>query len=290
MRGDAQAKPDFLTVINLTACVTADHPLRAIKSRLDAVLHKLSPRFDGLCEELDRPSIPPEQLLKARALTVLYPEHDRSAELALSQVSGPSRPALFWWTHPDGEPARPTRRVHVPRAYWRTSAGGEATPVAGAHATALGRSPGHVGRGQGLSPERLRPRVSRARGLAPHVACKARVEVSRLDGRTTRHSGYQVSQRLRKQVEEIFGWMTTAGCLSWSRYRGRERTQAWDHFVAGTYNLLRLELGRASSRNPPRAKPPANTPRAREQTRKDHASNGQTQSGEGGDRKVKSFV
>ena len=89
----------------------------------------------------------------------------------------------------------------------------------------------------------------RARGLAPHVACKAGVQVKGLDGRTTRHSGYQVSQRLRKRVEEIFGWMKTVGGLRRSRYRGRERTQAWGHFVAGTYNLLRLarlELARAS--------------------------------------------
>ena len=49
-----------------------NHPLRAIKRRLDAVLQRLSPLFDALYEELGRPSIPPEQLLKARVLTALY--------------------------------------------------------------------------------------------------------------------------------------------------------------------------------------------------------------------------
>jgi hypothetical protein len=61
-----------------------------------------------------------------------------------------------------------------------------------------------------------------------------------LDGRTTRKGGYQTSQRIRKRVEEIFGWIKTVGGLRRSRYRGRERTQAWGYFVAGTYNLLRM--------------------------------------------------
>jgi hypothetical protein len=49
-----------------------------------------------------------------------------------------------------------------------------------------------------------------------------------------------LSQRIRKRVEEIFGWMKTVGGLRRTRYRGVERTQTWDYFVAGTYNLLRL--------------------------------------------------
>src|SRR5690349_13305902 len=72
MRGKAEAQPEFLTVVNLNAVVPADHPLRAIKRRVDAVLQKLSPLFDELYEEKGRPSIPPEQLLKARVLTALY--------------------------------------------------------------------------------------------------------------------------------------------------------------------------------------------------------------------------
>src|SRR5208337_3707499 len=72
MRGKPQAQPDFLTVINLNQCVPEAHPLRAIKRRIDAVLKKLSPLFEELYEELGRPSIPPEQLLKARVLTALY--------------------------------------------------------------------------------------------------------------------------------------------------------------------------------------------------------------------------
>jgi transposase len=80
----------------------------------------------------------------------------------------------------------------------------------------------------------------RERTVAPHAACKDRVHVSGLDGRTTGRAGYRTSQRLRKRVEEIFGWMKTVGGLRRSRYCGVERTQAWAYFVAGTYNLLRI--------------------------------------------------
>src|SRR6266550_2105321 len=72
MRGKPQAQPDFLTVINLSTCVPANHPLRAIKRRVDAVLQKLSPLFNQLYAQIGRSSIPPEQLLKARVLTALY--------------------------------------------------------------------------------------------------------------------------------------------------------------------------------------------------------------------------
>jgi transposase len=85
MRGKPQAQPDFLTVINLNQCVPADHPLRAIKQRVDAVLQKLSPLFDELYAAGGRDSVPPEQLLKARILTALYSV--RSERLFCEQLS-----------------------------------------------------------------------------------------------------------------------------------------------------------------------------------------------------------
>jgi transposase len=80
----------------------------------------------------------------------------------------------------------------------------------------------------------------REREIAPHTACKARREVRGLDQRTIRQTSYCTSQRIRKRVEEIFGWMKTVGGMRRTRYRGVERTQAWAYFVAGTYNLLRI--------------------------------------------------
>jgi len=80
----------------------------------------------------------------------------------------------------------------------------------------------------------------RERDISPHVACKEGFQVPGLDGRTIGRAGYRTSQRLRKRVEEIFGWMKTVAGLRRTRYRGVERTQAWAYFVAGTYNLLRI--------------------------------------------------
>jgi len=80
----------------------------------------------------------------------------------------------------------------------------------------------------------------RQREVSPHTACKVGREGLGLDGRTTGSAGYRTSQRLRKRVEEIFGWMKTVGGFRRTRYRGMERTQAWAYFVAGTYNLLRI--------------------------------------------------
>jgi transposase len=83
-------------------------------------------------------------------------------------------------------------------------------------------------------------RACREREIAPHVACKMNTRVPGLDRRTTKSAGYQKSQRIRKRVEEIFGWMKTVGGLRRSRYRGIDRTQAWAYFVGSAYNLLRL--------------------------------------------------
>ena len=69
----------------------------------------------------------------------------------------------------------------------------------------------------------------RNRGVTPHVAQRAR---SAIDGRTTRHPGYRMSQKIRKRVEEIFGWMKTVGGFRRTRYRGVERTGLAEYFVA----------------------------------------------------------
>ena len=81
----------------------------------------------------------------------------------------------------------------------------------------------------------------RVRGVTPHVAQNiGRKGGSAIDGRTTRHAGYTTSQRLRKRVEEIFGWMKTVGGLRRTRYRGLERTALAGHLVGTAYNLVRM--------------------------------------------------
>ena len=80
-------------------------------------------------------------------------------------------------------------------------------------------------------------RAMRNRGVTPHVARRTH---SAIDGRTTRHAGYRASQKVRKQVEEMFGWMKTVGGFRRTRYRGVERTGLAGYFVATAYNLVRM--------------------------------------------------
>ena len=70
--------------------------------------------------------------------------------------------------------------------------------------------------------------------VTPHVAQKARW--SAIDGRTTRHAGYHVSQRKRKLVEQVFGWMKTVGGLRKLRHRGVELVDWQLTFAATAYN------------------------------------------------------
>ena len=78
----------------------------------------------------------------------------------------------------------------------------------------------------------------RALGVTPHVAQK--VTGSAIDARTTRHAGYAVSQRKRKLIEQVFGWLKTVGGLRKLRHRGGERVDWIVTFAAAAYNLIRL--------------------------------------------------
>ncbi len=75
-------------------------------------------------------------------------------------------------------------------------------------------------------------------GITPHVAQKT--SQSAIDRRTTRHAGYGVSQRRRKRVEEIFGWMKTTGLLRKLRHCGGPLVAWIFTFTAAAYNLVRL--------------------------------------------------
>ncbi len=81
----------------------------------------------------------------------------------------------------------------------------------------------------------------RSRGIAPHIAqIKGRKMPGLLDARTTRHESYRISQRKRKRVEEIFGWMKSYGGLRRTMMRGLERVRLHAYIVAAAYNLLRI--------------------------------------------------
>lgn len=80
----------------------------------------------------------------------------------------------------------------------------------------------------------------RQREVTPHIAQNTSRRRSAIDGRTTRHEGYALSQRLRKRIEETFGWTKTVGCGRKLRYIGVRRNQLWATFTAAAFNLVRM--------------------------------------------------
>jgi transposase len=80
----------------------------------------------------------------------------------------------------------------------------------------------------------------RRQGVTPHVTQNNKRRRSAIDGRTTRHGGYKVSQRIRKRIEEVFGWMKTVGGQRKTRYRGTPQVGWMFTLSAAAYNLIRM--------------------------------------------------
>jgi transposase len=80
----------------------------------------------------------------------------------------------------------------------------------------------------------------RSMKVTPHVARNTSGRRSAIDGRTTRHGGYAASQRIRKRIEEAFGWIKTVAGQDKTKFRGRDRVGWAFTFAAAAYNLVRL--------------------------------------------------
>ncbi len=116
----------------------------------------------------------------------------------------------------------------------------DATPLLLAQAQSRGFHPRTLGADKGYDTKGCVAAI-RQRGVTPHVTQnETKTHPSAIDGRTTRHPGYVVSQRKRKRVEEIFGWMKTVGGFRRTRYRGLAKTQLAGFLVATAYNLVRM--------------------------------------------------
>jgi IS5 family transposase len=85
-------------------------------------------------------------------------------------------------------------------------------------------------------------------GVTPHVSQNSKGRRSAIDSRTTRHPGYTVSVRVRKRIEEVFGWMKASAGFRKTRHRGTERVGWMFTLNAAAYNLVRLRnfLGAAA--------------------------------------------
>ena len=181
---------------------------------------------------------PVGRLPRREALERDPPEHDRPRSPAVQEGQGQGSEALLHGPRADGEPPRAAGRLP-----------GDRTPP--------GRPSGTWSRSCSTRPRsaRFHPKTlggdkdydtrdcvadMRERRVTPHVAQNTSNRRSAIDGRTTRHPGYAVSQRIRKRVEEIFGWMKTVGGFRRTRYRGLDRTGLAGYLVATAYNLVRL--------------------------------------------------
>jgi transposase len=376
MRGDDRQQQAIFSYLSPEQRVPQDHPLRIIRTLVDGVLEELSPTLDQIYSHIGRPSIPPEHLLRALLLQILYTV--RSERLLMEQLqynmlfrwfvglnmdepvwdhstysknrdrflAGTVAQAFFdrvlaaarardlmsdehftvdatlleaWAglksfrpkddppTAPPNDPGNPTVDFHEERRsnashasttdpearLYRRSKGREAKLSYMAHVVMENRNGLIVqaqatiatGTAETQTAETLVEQViveaatatgtmepalaeelveqlaatrrrtvaadkgfdtadfvagMRALHVTPHVAQNDTSRRSAIDGRTTRHPGYVISQRFRKRVEEGFGWFKTIGLLRKLRHRGTDRVDWVVVFTAAIYNLVRM--------------------------------------------------
>lgn len=120
-----------------------------------------------------------------------------------------------------------------------TSEGAAATELLARQIDASERAPKSVGADKGYHSAQV-VGFCRQQGISPHVAEVKGRTVAGLDRRTTRSLGYQTSQKLRKRVEEIFGWAKEIGGLRRTRKRGLSRIGLSSRLILCAYNLVRM--------------------------------------------------
>lgn len=352
MRGDERVQGTMFATVVLEDRIPATHPLRDLRRLVDPILRDLSPTFDALYSGTGRPSIPPEQLLRALLLQVLYTirserqlveqleynllyrwfvglDLEASAWHAttftknrqrlldgavagefLARVVGLADAAqlisrehfsvdgtlLEAWasqksvrplddddrdrpvdpdntgvsfhgerrtnathrsvTDPDARLARKSHNTASILSYQASVlTENRSGLVLGAlvsrphglaeveDALVLLQSvpktdgPATVGADKGYDTA-LFVEGARALDVTPHVAAKTKGGA--IDGRTTRHDGYAVSQRKRKAIEEVFGWLKTVAGLRKLKHRGTALVDWLLTFACAAYNLVRL--------------------------------------------------
>ena len=352
MRGDDVQQAEVFSYISAEARIPRDHPLRPIRRMVDEVLEGMSRKFSELYASTGRPSIPPERLLRALLLQVLYTV--RSERLLMEQLDynflfrwfvGLSLDDRVWdatvfsknrdrllegdiaeaffsqvleqarqhgllsdehftvdgtlveaWagqksfkrkgatSPPPDDPGNPTvnfrgdkrsnathRSTTDPEArLYRKGDGFESklcyighvlmenrnglavdamvtqatgtaerdaadvmvTTVSGNRRVTLGADKNY--------DTRKFVATMRRRAVTPHVAQNTSNRRSAIDARTTHHGGYITSQRKRKRVEEIFGWLKTVGLIRKTRHRGEARVGWMFTFATAVYNLVRI--------------------------------------------------
>ncbi len=354
MRGEDLHQDHLYSYVSPEQRVPANHPLRPIRQMANSVLERLSPKLDALYSAVGRPSIPPEKLLRALLLQVLYTL--RSERLLMEELDynllfrwfvglnlddpvwdatvycknrerllkGKVAQAFFqevlklagehqllsdehftvdgtlieaWaslksFKKKDAAPAPPPEDPGNPTVNFHGEQRSNATHASTTDPEALlsRKGPGKEAKlnylGHVLMENRHGLAVQteltaatgtaerdaavtmvaaqapaggvtlgtdknydtqgcvatlRDAGVTPHVAQNTgRRGGSAIDGRTTRHPGYALSQRVRKRVEEIFGWLKTVGGMRKTRFRGKARVGWMFTWALAAYNLVRM--------------------------------------------------
>jgi transposase len=353
MRGNDRQQADMYSYLSPEERVRANHPLRAIRSMADEALNNMSKRFDSMYAKTGRPSIPPEKLLRAQLIQMLYSirserllmeeidysmlfrwfvgmnldepvwdvtvftknrnrllEGDVAREFLCEVIGQAQKKGLTSDEHftvdgtlleawaslksfqrkdqknsPPEDPSNPTVNFHGEKRsndthesktdkdalLARKGYGKEAklsyngnlltenrngliinTEVFQANGTAerdaaltlleqiVGIRRVTVGADKAYDTRDF-VKECRDMNVTPHVAQNLRRNGgSAVDGRTTRHSGYDVSQRKRKRIEECFGWLKTIALMRKVRHRGIEKVGWIFTFAAAAYNLVRM--------------------------------------------------
>jgi len=357
MRGTTKQQDSMFSLRTPGDRVPKDHPVRRIKDLADGALATLSPTFDKMYSRMGRPSIPPEQLLKASLLMALFSvrserqfceqldynllfrwfldmgmeeasfdhstfslnrerllEHDVAKQFFAAIVTQAKKAGLVSSEHfsvdgtlieawaslksfrpkdedknerpPPDDKGNPTVDFHGekrsnethesttdPEAKLaRKGNGKEAKLAFCANGLIENRNGLLVGLNVMLAtgtaerdaairllhdnvPGKRRVTVGGDKGydtkdfikdcellnVTPHVAQNiTERRGSAINGRTTRHAGYEVSQRKRKLIEEVWGWMKTVGGFRKTRFVGRLRTELAAYLVGAAYNLVRI--------------------------------------------------
>lgn len=354
MRGAPERQAAMWTTLSLEDLIPADHPIRRIRKVVDEVLAFLDGELEAMYARIGRPSVPPEQLLKATVLMAMYSIRSERAfcerlnydllfkwflDLPIDQAAfdattfTKNRERLLeaeiadrffaavlhqaklrryvssehfsvdgtlleaWASHKSFKPKDgselPTtsggRNAEVdfsgrPRSNQTHSSTTDPEALLARKSDAAPAKlcyAGHVlmenrsalivdmeltqadGRAEreaaaqmlGRLPARKRRRTlaadkaydtrdfvasCRTLGITAHVAQNTANRRSAIDARTTRHPGHQVSQRIRKRIEEPFGWIKTVAGGRKLRYKGRSRNRAWFLIAGAVYNVLRI--------------------------------------------------
>jgi transposase len=353
MRGTPDPQMAMLTTLQPGDLIPADHPIRRIRTVVDAVLAELDDDLDAMYARSGRPSVPPEQLLKATVLMAMYSirserafcerlnydllfkwfldlaidakafdattfsknrrrllDHD-IADRFFAAVVGQAKLRRYvssdhfsvdgtlleaWASHKSFQPKEgprgplpPGRNAEVDFHGQRRSnethastTDPEARMARKSFATAaklsyaghllmehrnalivdaeLSEATGYAERDTALEMLARLPATKRRRTVAgdkaydtrafvaelrdmnitPHLAPNTTRNRSTIDGRTTCHEGHRASQRIRKRIEEPFGWIKTVAGGRKLRYIGRQRNRAWFLMSGAVYNILRI--------------------------------------------------